>query len=425
MIEEQKSKLVVIVGVIAMIVIILAVVVVMFIYKKNPAPDVAPTQTVSTPQPVAVKAVPSNKDLIKIINKDSILRSTDAGDTFAPYFKISTSEQIGLANVLAITFHPLVQGRIIVGSYEDGLFSKNTEGDTWDIISFPPKKIYSFILDKNNPDQRMFASGVVEGNGRIFRTNDGGETWKAVYVEPGQSSTITALSQNPRNTNTIYSGTSQGTIVKSIDGGNTWKNSGGQISGLIKYISFDAAKPLAVYLLSFQKKMYYSPNEGGKWIDWEQEKADEVTALYKQANDLAKQGNKAGADSFRKKADALKQRNTENKMPNGINLIVADPKISGTIYAGTNSGLFRSKDFGKYWSELDIIKSAKSYPIRSIAINPKDSKEVVFVAGKAFYKSRNSGSTWSVTPLNSDRTASFVAYDPFDPNSLFIGVSSI
>lgn len=271
----------------------------------------------------------------------------------------------------------------------------------------------------------MFASGVVEGNGRIFRTNDGGETWKAVYVEPGQSSTITALSQNPRNTNTIYSGTSQGTIVKSIDGGNTWKNSGGQISGLIKYISFDAAKPLVVYLLSFQKKMYYSPDEGGKWVDWEQEKADEVAALYKQANDLTKQGNRAGADSFRKKADALKQRNTENKMPNGINLIVTDPKISGTIYAGTNSGLFRSKDFGKYWSELDIIKSAKSYPIRSIAINPKDSKEVVFVAGKAFYKSQNSGSTWSVTPLNSDRTASFVAYDPFDLNSLFVGVSSI
>ena len=136
-------------------------------------------------------------------------------------------------------------------------------------------------------------------------------------------------------------------------------------------------------------------------------------------------GDKGGATNLKKQADALKMKNAENKMPASINLIVADPEISGTLYAGTKSGLFRSKDFGKYWFELDIIESAKGFPIRSIAINPKNSKELVFVSGKAFYKSINDGTTWSVTPLSSDRTASFVAYDPFEINTFYVGVSSI
>jgi photosystem II stability/assembly factor-like uncharacterized protein len=213
--------------------------------------------------------------------------------------------------------------------------------------------------------------------------------------------------------------------VKSVDGGNTWRNIGNKITGVIKNICFDATKQQSTYLLSFQSKIYYSSDGGSKWIDWEEEKMNEVNEMNKRANDLTVAGNFDGANELRKQANALMTRNMENKMPTGVNLIAADPKTSGTIYAGTNSGLYRSVDFGKYWYELDIIESARSYPIKSIAVNPKDSKEIVFVAGKAFYKSTNSGATWSVTPLSADRNASFVAYDPFNTKTIFIGVSSI
>ncbi len=429
MLEDKKPKWIIVAGVIGIIIIVLIGVVLLFTNKEskddsNVAGVVSTIATTSTPM-VPKKVVATSTDLIKIINKDSILRSTDGGDSFNPYFKVSSTEKVGVANVLGITFHPIISGRIIVGSLEDGLFFKNTDEDIWNTITFPPKKIFSFILDKKEPDLRMFASGVVDGNGRIFRTNDGGETWKAVYVEPGQASTVSSLSQNQRNPNIIYSGTSLGTVVKSIDGGGTWRNVGNKIAGVIKDISFDSAKASVVYLLSFQKKMYYSPDEGDTWIDWEVAKVAEVAALLKRASEATREGDKVGALNLKKQADALKKKNAENKMPASINLIVTDPKISGTLYAGTKNGLFRSKDFGKYWFELDIIESAKGFPIRGVAINPKNSNELVFVSGKAFYKSINGGATWSVTPLSSDRTASFVAYDPFEPSTFYVGVSSI
>lgn len=433
MYEQQKPKFAIIAGAIGVVVVIILIAIVaMSSGKKTEEKPVAAVSTTTlkntaptSPPIVQHTLATTSADLSKLVVKESILRSTNGGDSFSPYFTISTSEVIGLANVLSITFHPKTQGKVVVSSYEDGLFSKSEDKNTWDIIPFPPKKIYSFILDRKNPEERMFASGVVEGNGRIFRTEDGGESWKAVYVEPGLSSTVTALSQNPRNVNIIYSGTSQGTVVKSVDGGNTWKNIGNKLSGIIKYISFDAKKPAVVYLLSLQKKVYYSSNEGATWIDWEDAKAKEVAALYAKATELSRAGDKNGGAAVRAQADELKKRNLENKMPAGINLIVSDPSISGTLYAGTKSGLYRSTDLGKYWTALDIIESAKGFPIRSLDVNPKNSKEVVFVAGKAFYKTINGGTTWSVTPLSSDRNASFVVYDPFDVNTFYVGVSSI
>lgn len=432
MLEEQKPKWIPFaIGGVIVVVVLVVFMLSLFSGRGKPQPTETLTPPPSATDPGALKPASSrvattSKDLVQVIDKDSILRSTDAGDEFSPYFKIATTTtKNSFANVITINFHPLKQDNIIVTSYEDGLFNKTPEKDSWDIITFPPQKIYSFVLDKSDPDKKMFVSGVVDNNGRVFRTKDGGETWKAVYVEPGSGTTITALAQDPRILSIIYSGTSNGTIIKSIDGGNTWRNIGSKIDGQIRFFNFDSIQKSVIYLLSFQQRVYYSANRGEIWIDWEKEKEDDVRRLRDRASESAKKGDQVASNSLNEQAKALEERNRKNKMPSGINLIVADPRISGTIYAGNNGGLYRSKDFGKYWDELDIIESARSYPIRSIAVNPRNSKEVVFVAGKAFYKTENAGLTWSVTPLSSDRNASFVAYDPYNVAKIYIGVSSI
>jgi photosystem II stability/assembly factor-like uncharacterized protein len=172
----------------------------------------------------------------------------------------------------------------------------------------------------------------------------------------------------------------------------------------------------------FNKKIYYSPDGGNTWLDWEAEKQKEVKALQDRATKAAAAGNADEAKGLQKQAQDLSKRNSDNKMPAGIVSVATDTQKSGVIYAGTLDGLFRSTDYGKYWYEVNIIKSATKFPIRSIAVNPKNSNEIVFVAGKAFYKSTDNGETWLVTGLNVDRDASFISYDPFDPNYLFIGL---
>lgn len=401
----------------------------LFTGKKKPeqaAPQpAAAQQQQKTAVPTQGAQAPANADLTQTVNKDSILRSEDSGETFEQYFTVATSGKLGMADVLSVSFHPLVKNRVIVTTYQDGLFINEDKVNLWKPIAFPPKKIYSFILDKKSPDNRVFASGVVDNNGRIFRTDNAGGNWRAVYAEPGQDTYVSALAQHPKNLSTILAGTSQGTIAKSVDGGNSWKNVGSKIDGVITNFSFDAVKTQFTYLLSLQNKIYHSNDGGSTWSDWEEDKQKEVAALYARASDASIHGDQTGAAALRAQAEAITKKNTEHHAPSSVIYIVADPSKSGIIYAGAASGLYSSSDYGKYWDKMNIIESAEKFPIKSIAINPKNSNEIVFVAGKSFYKSVNAGDTWAISPLNNNRNASFVAYDPFDPKTIFVGLSAI
>jgi photosystem II stability/assembly factor-like uncharacterized protein len=356
------------------------------------------------------------------IEKGSLWKTENGGKNFLVKSQIDEKTRVSSADILSITYHPKKPATIYVGTVENGIFKTENGGENWEPIDFPPKRIYSFILDKNNPDNRMFASGVLGEWGKIFRTDDGGKNWGEVYTEPGQKTVVTVLSQHFRDNNVIFAGTSAGTIVKSTDGGDTWKNIGNKFDGGAADIVFDASKSFVTYLLMFGKKLYYSSDGGMKWIDWEEEKQKEVRALQEKASKVAVGGNATEAMRLQESAQKLSERNEKNKMPDGMVSITSDPLRSGIIYAGTGAGLFQSTDYGKYWYEVNIIESAKKFPIRSIAINPGNSNEIVFVAGKAFYKSVNGGETWAVTGLNVDRDASFVSYDPFDSKYLFVGL---
>lgn len=371
---------------------------------------------------VQLPTVGSGSSTTPAVVRGSLWKTSDGGQSFTVKSTIDEQTSIAKADILSIAYHPKTPGTIYVGSVESGIFKTEDAGNHWTPIAFPPKKIYSFILDKNSPDTRMFASGVVGTWGKIFRTDDGGGEWDPVYTEPGEQVPVTALSQHPVDMNIIFAGTATGTVVKSVNSGDTWKNVGGKIDGIVADIAFDARRPLVTYLLTYNQKVYYSSDGGTVWIDWEEEKAREVEALQKRASDAATRGQVKTAEALRKQSQALGDRNQKNKMPSGIVSITADPAEAGVLYAGTSAGFFRSPDYGKYWYELNIIESAKKFPIRSIAVNPRNSQEIVFVAGHAFYKSIDRGVTWSVTGLDVDRDASFVSYDPFDSQYLFLGL---
>ncbi len=351
------------------------------------------TPTVKMPTIVPVK--PNGFDAKT--EAGSLWKTSDGGQTFQVKSQVDEKTRISNADILSITYHPKVPATIYVSSVDSGIFKTTDGGEKWVPVVFPPKRIYSFLLDRNDPDNRMFASGVLNGWAKIFRTDDGGKNWKEVYTEPGQGTVVTALAEHPHDTNVIFAGTSAGTVVKSTDGGATWRNIGNGVRGVAADFVFDSVKPMSMYLLMYDTETYYSADGGANWTDWSTER--------QQDSQSDKKGVVRGV--------ALSQ---------GVMSISADPFHSGVIYAGTKSGLFRSSDYGKYWTEFNIIESAKTYPIRSISVNPKDPKEFVFVAGRALYKTFNDGATWATVGLNVDRDASFVSYDPFDSKYLFLGL---
>jgi photosystem II stability/assembly factor-like uncharacterized protein len=362
-------------------------------------------------QPVATKSdqpgVPGG--LASKNEKGSIWKSEDAGQTFQVRSTVDANRMIDKADILSIAFDPAREKSVILGTVDDGVFKTDDGGESWVPIPFPPKRIYSFIVDQRDPDNRMFVSGVVNGRGKIFRTDDAGTNWREVYTEPGSNTYVSSLAQDPWNADIIIAGTSAGTLLKSFDAGETWRNLGGKTEyGIISNIIFDVKRRDSVSFLSFTRSMYHSFDGGNTWIDWILVKAEEEKAL-------------------RSKGKTIDPKAAEaTRAPGRMLTLVADPSRSGVLYVGTtDNGIYRSNDDGKNWAKLNIIESAEKFPIRSIAIDPKDSKNIIFVAGKTFYHSTNEGATWSVTALNSDRSASIAAYDPFDSRFIFVGLRNM
>ena len=337
----------------------------------------------------------------------SIWRSDDGGKTFVPKITVDEKRKITKADVLNISFLLRDDARaqteeirrvpnIYIGTVEDMIFKTSDGAEIWEPINFPPDKVYSFVASRRSID-RMYATGVVAKRGKIFRTIDGGSTWQDMYSEPGTETTIVSLAEHPMDVNLLYAGTSTGTVVLSRDGGDTWKNVGTAVNGPITGIVFDAKDKNIVYLLAVNAKVYTSEDAGDTWLD-----LDYVRAEERKKNPKAPVG--VATPSV------------------GIVSLVADPYISGTLYIGTKAGLFRSRDFGKTLEKLNIIESAEKFPIRAFAVNPKNSQEIVFVAGRTFYKSVNAGDTWSVTMLGIDRDVSVIEYDPLYPEVLYLGL---
>lgn len=355
--------------------------------------------------------------------KGSVWKSEDGGRTFFVQSTVNEKSRIEKADILDFAFHPTKPETVIMSSVSSGIFKTENGGDTWLPIAFPPQRIYSFIIDRRDPDRRMFASGILENRGRIFRTDDEGANWTPIYVEPGEGTVVSALAQDPRRPDVLYAGTSSGTLIRSTDAGSTWENIGESVDGLIGNIFFDVEREDYVYLLLFNKGMRVSRDRGATWVDWDEERREEINELAEQAASLSKAGDRNRAETLRARVSELREKLRESPNPNGVITLLPDPSRSGVLYAGTGKGqLYRSEDFGKYWTEMNIIESARQFPIRSVAIDPKNPRNIVFVSGRAMYRSETGGETWSVTPLSTDRPPFLIRYDPFDSRFIFMGL---
>ncbi|NTW14002.1 MAG: hypothetical protein HGA31_03150 [Candidatus Moranbacteria bacterium] len=396
------------------------------IYLSLPALAVLLSGCGSVSQPAAQSVVENvlqpPQGFSQQVQKGSIWKSADEGRSFSVKSTVNEQSLIEKADILTIAFHPTKPGTIVVGSAENGIFRTENGGDSWAPIEFPPQRIYSFILDRRDPDNRMFASGIIDNRGKIFRSDDGGANWMPIYTEPGVKTVISSLAQDPRNPDVLYAGTSAGTLVKSIDAGATWTNIGNSVDGVISEIYFDPTDSRKVYLLNFKKSIRFTQDGGTTWVDWDAQKAAEIKELNAKSSALQKAGNTAEAARVRASASDLQAKSRQNPIANKVLSLVTDGSKSGTIYAGTPSGLFRSTDYGKNWVQLNIIESAMKFPIRAIAVNPKNSNEIVFVSGNAFYRSEDAGSSWAVIPLATDRPPAVIEFDPFDSRFMFLGL---
>jgi photosystem II stability/assembly factor-like uncharacterized protein len=320
----------------------------------------------------------------------SIYKSVDAGETFVPKVKIDDKKSISSADVLSVAMHPTNSQVIYIGTDKTGMFRTVNSGETWEQIAFPPTKIYGLAIDATNGD-KIFATGVYENTGKVYRSVDAGANWKEMYTEPGQGTVITALTLDSVNPSIVYAATSAGVVIRSTDSGDTWRNvvtAKGPVTEIF-------VNDKTILLTIFNQGTEVSFDQG---VTFEDNTKESVGTQVQ---------NVVGADEVKV------------VLPANIYTIARDPRQTSVYYAGAGNGLFRTADYGKTWQEIDIIESSKKFPIRAIAVNPQSSNEIVYASGGAFYKSIDGGVKWSTAELKIGRGVSKIFYDPANPSTLF------
>jgi photosystem II stability/assembly factor-like uncharacterized protein len=316
----------------------------------------------------------------------TVIKTEDGGTAWNPKIKIDDKKTIAGVDILSVAIHPVDSNVIYVGTMSDGLFVSKDAGETWTAVAYPDKA-YGLVFDPRNPDV-MYGSGVFNGRAKIFKRLAEGQDWKEIYTEPADGTTISSLAIDRVNPNILYAGTSEGVVVKTTDGGLTWVNlkKDPNLSGPIIGIGFDAANDSHVFFGVFQAGVMETRNAG------------------------------ATLENITEKIDTVGRTTS-------VYSLVVDPYLGGVVYVGTERGIFRCSG-SEACSAMNLIESSKAFPVRAIAVNPKNSKEIMYSSAKAIYKSIDNGAKWATFQLDTNKEVSVLKYDPLDPVRIYGGMRS-
>ena len=160
----------------------------------------------------------------------------------------TTWESIGPNNVggrmLAIAVNPVSPNIIWTGAASGGLWKSTTRGvgaKAWTLVNtgYPTIAVSTIAINPANPNIMYIGTGEVGGGYHagqvgtpgarttygmgILKSTDAGTSWTVtdlVYTFP-QATAVQRVVINPRNPNTVYAATTEGTF-KSTDAGTSW-----------------------------------------------------------------------------------------------------------------------------------------------------------------------------------------------------------
>jgi photosystem II stability/assembly factor-like uncharacterized protein len=237
-----------------------------------------------------VEGVPGNPNLVYVgTASGGVFKTTNGGMSWTPIFDRQTTISVG-----DLALEPGNPDVIWVGtgesnvrnsvSFGDGVYKSTDGGKTWKNMGLrDTNTISKVVVHPKNPDIVYVAAvghafGQNEERG-VFMTTDGGKTWqKTLYID--KSHGASDLDIDPQNPNILYagmwkferkpwtftSGSEQGGVYRSTDGGRTWNKITNGLPKMIGRIglSVAASNPNVVYAILEAKEgtLYRSDDKG-------------------------------------------------------------------------------------------------------------------------------------------------------------------
>lgn len=198
------------------------------------------------------------------------------------------------------------------------------------------------------------------GANKLMRSMDQGRSWKAIsgdLTKGGRQGdvpygTLTTISESPFEFGLIYTGSDDGVVQVTQNGGGSWTN-----------ISRNLPQDLwvsRVIASEFEKDRVYLTLNGYRW--------DDFTPYVYVSEDFGKTWKNIGKD-----------------LPLGAaNVIREDPNNENVLYLGTDTGLYVSLDGGSSWQAFST--GMPNVPVHDLRVQKEQKQLVVGTHGRSVYR---------------------------------------
>ena len=339
----------------------------------------------------AVAGVPAEPNVFYIGNDDGgVWKSIDYGNSWQPIFDQEPTSSIG-----AIAVSVSDPNVIYVGTGEStirpdqatgmGMYKSTNAGGSWSYIGLRGTEDIAMIAVDPRNSSRLFvaALGHIYGPNTargIFRSLDGGKTWKKVlYINEYTSGDD--IEMDPRNPDILYAtlwrqqqapwengqfGGTDGGIFKSTDGGDTWHK---LTNGL------PAVQQALLRIAPSDPSVLYASVSSGPGAP------DGKVGIYR--------SNDAGASWHEVTRDP---RPAERIGGGDLPLLAIDPRNPDIVYSDTPV-LWKSTDGGKTWFGFRGAPGGDDY--QQTWINPNNPDIMAVNSDQGAIVTVDGGKTWS------------------------------
>jgi len=295
-------------------------------------------------------------------------------------------------DVQEVAVSPSQPNVVYAGTRGDGVWVSQDAGKSWKKPCYGkrgPGKVRCVTIDPNDSNTVYAGTEPID----IFVSRDGAKSWErldSVWSVPYVATVdypvstvephVRDITIDPKNSKTIYAALQVGYMLKSADGGKTWKLLNKSVDADVHTIVIDPQNTNALFIATGGHDFRLG-NAPGR-------------ALYTSRD---------GGESW---APTAMDFPFEYSVP-----LVMHPKNHEVLYSalangqpgqwrkrqtGAESMLIRTKDGGKSWQKLDgnISTAGKDFP-EAIALDPGDPNRVyAAMRGGEIYSSDDAGDQW-------------------------------
>ncbi len=304
-------------------------------------------------------------------------------------------------DVSAMLADESVPGTVYAGLTTGAVYRSTDRGQAWTLAGAMPKgsSVNALVQDPENA-ARIYAAT----NAGAYFSGDRGATWKDLQIGGTTGVPVLSLAIDPWKPAVLVAGTRGRGMFRSTDGGTSWSPIVSANDATFSFadvydIDIDIQKPDVLYAAMSGLGVARSTDGGISWTRLTPEVSPTGSAithvlLHRTTGNEVLYGTASGA-IYRTtdRGDTWVQVRRGLEVDRIISLD-SPHKLSGIVYAGTMTGVFRSADFGTTWTAVG--DTLPHVPV-SVALPRTEGDPTIFVYGEGLgvVASPDSAKSWS------------------------------